>query len=163
MKALSLTQPWASLVAVGAKRIESRSWPTKYRGVIAIHASKGFPVACRHMCSVQPFLRELTRSGLSMPELPTGAIVAVATVIEVCLTGDWENYRNIERMVRLPGGRHFPVTPTENAFGDYGPGRFAWFLDRVHRVAEPVPCRGALGLWTVPDDVLAVLRERRVA
>jgi activating signal cointegrator 1 len=162
MKALSLTQPWATLVAVGAKRIETRSWSTKYRGEIAIHASKGFPRECRTLCSEQPFLRELTRAGWSMPELPTGAIVAVATVLEVLLTGDWLNYADRERMIRLPGGRQFPVTPTEIAFGHYGPGRYAWILDRVHQLCEPLPCRGALGLWTVPDDVLAALRERRV-
>jgi hypothetical protein len=38
MKALSLWQPWATLVSIGAKRIETRSWPTKYRGPLAIHA-----------------------------------------------------------------------------------------------------------------------------
>ena len=43
MKALTLTQPWASLVAIGAKRIETRSWSTPYRGLLAIHAAKGFP------------------------------------------------------------------------------------------------------------------------
>lgn len=40
MKAISLWQPWASLVAVGAKKIETRSWATKYRGSLAIHATK---------------------------------------------------------------------------------------------------------------------------
>jgi activating signal cointegrator 1 len=43
MKAITLTQPWATLVAIGAKRIETRSWPTNYRGPLAIHAAKGFP------------------------------------------------------------------------------------------------------------------------
>lgn len=43
MKALSLTQPWATLVAIGAKKIETRSWSTSYRGPVAIHASKGYP------------------------------------------------------------------------------------------------------------------------
>lgn len=39
MQAISLWQPWASLVAVGAKWIETRSWPTPYRGRLAIHAT----------------------------------------------------------------------------------------------------------------------------
>jgi hypothetical protein len=43
MKALTLTQPWATLVAIGAKTIETRSWPTSYRGPLAIHAAKGYP------------------------------------------------------------------------------------------------------------------------
>ncbi len=42
MKALTLTQPWAHLVAVGAKRVETRSWPTPYRGPLAIHAAQGW-------------------------------------------------------------------------------------------------------------------------
>ena len=41
MKAISLLQPWASLVVMGAKTIETRGWGTKYRGPILIHASKG--------------------------------------------------------------------------------------------------------------------------
>ncbi len=40
MKAITIHQPWASLIVVGAKRFETRSWETKYRGPIAIHASK---------------------------------------------------------------------------------------------------------------------------
>lgn len=39
VKALSLWQPWASLIAIGAKRIETRSWATKHRGPLAIHAA----------------------------------------------------------------------------------------------------------------------------
>jgi hypothetical protein len=41
MKVLSLTQPWATLAAIGAKKIETRSWSTAYRGPLAIHAAKG--------------------------------------------------------------------------------------------------------------------------
>lgn len=40
MKAISLWQPWATLIATGAKQIETRSWATSYRGPIAIHAAK---------------------------------------------------------------------------------------------------------------------------
>ena len=43
MKALTLHQPWATLVAVGEKRIETRSWSTDYRGPLAIHAGKARP------------------------------------------------------------------------------------------------------------------------
>ena len=50
MKVLTLTQPWATLVAIGAKRIETRSWSTKYRGPLAIHAAKGFPAWAKDMC-----------------------------------------------------------------------------------------------------------------
>src|SRR6202030_2406661 len=50
MKALTLTQPWATLVAIGAKRIETRSWPTLYRGPLAIYAAKRFPKWAQDTC-----------------------------------------------------------------------------------------------------------------
>ena len=40
MKALTIRQPWASLIAAGVKTIETRSWSTRYRGPLAIHAGK---------------------------------------------------------------------------------------------------------------------------
>ncbi len=47
MKALTLWQPWATLVAMEVKKIETRCWTTKYRGELAIHAAKGFPKDAR--------------------------------------------------------------------------------------------------------------------
>ena len=41
MKLISLWEPWATLMALGAKKVETRSWDTNYRGLLAIHASKG--------------------------------------------------------------------------------------------------------------------------
>lgn len=95
MKALSLTQPWAALLAVGAKTIETRDWPTSYRGWFAIHASKGFPSAARdfaHAETVQRSLTDALRASAknenipwleewfrrSPDFLPTGAIIGVA-------------------------------------------------------------------------------------
>ena len=43
-KAITIRQPWAGLIAVGEKIYETRSWPTKYRGPIAIHAGKSSPL-----------------------------------------------------------------------------------------------------------------------
>jgi hypothetical protein len=40
VKAITLQQPWASLIALGAKSVETRSWSTAYRGPLAIHAGK---------------------------------------------------------------------------------------------------------------------------
>src|SRR3982751_1322426 len=77
MKALTLTQPWATLVAIGAKRIETRSWSTTYRGEVAIHAAKGFPRDCHELCATEPFLSVLKAAGFTHTrELPTGVIVA---------------------------------------------------------------------------------------
>lgn len=145
MKALTLTQPYATLVAIGAKRIETRSWSTHYRGPLAIHAAKGFPRDCRELCASQPFLRELTRAGVSMPELPRGAILAVARLAFVMST----DHHTLDP--------RWPLTDKERAFGDYDEGRYAWLLADVARLVEPIPCRGMLGLWTLDEEL-----ERRV-
>ncbi len=55
MRCITLTQPWATLVAIGAKTIETRSWGTKYRGELAVHAAKGFPKEAQHLCFQEPF------------------------------------------------------------------------------------------------------------
>lgn len=44
MKAISIKQPWASLIVEGIKDIENRNWFTYYRGLLYIHASKGFDI-----------------------------------------------------------------------------------------------------------------------
>ena len=43
MKAITILQPYASLIVAGAKQYETRSWDTPYRGIIAIHAGKNKP------------------------------------------------------------------------------------------------------------------------
>src|SRR2546427_534687 len=59
VKALTLTAPWAHLIAAGAKRIETRSWRTDYRGQLAIHAAVGFPLWARGRCFEEPFYSRL--------------------------------------------------------------------------------------------------------
>lgn len=40
MKAITIWQPWAMLIALLEKGNETRGWPTKHRGPLAIHAAK---------------------------------------------------------------------------------------------------------------------------
>lgn len=138
MKALSLTQPWATLIAIGAKRIETRSWSTKHRGLIAIHAAKGFPKEARENCRLSPFVRGLR--GFDYTTLPLGQIIATARLIDVRPTKPYDDDDS------------FRATD-ECAFGDYTPGRFAWLLDDVTALPVPIPCKGALGLWEVPASI----------
>ena len=147
MLGLSLTQPWATLVATGAKTIETRSWSTAHRGLIAIQAAKGFPADCRALCWRTPFAQALIEAGFDRAEqLPRGAIVAVAHLLHVA---------PIEHFVhgRLPHA----LVAREFAFGDFTPGRFGWVLGDIRRLREPIPCKGALGLWKVPADVAMVI------
>ncbi len=141
--ALSLTQPWASLMAFGVKRYETRSWGSRFRGALAIHASKRFPEWARSICLDEPFVSALHGAGfrfMTCDEFPLGAIVAVGRL------ADCEEIHRDDALL---------LSRTELAFGDFAPGRWMWKLVDVRRLAEPVPCRGALGLWTVPRDVQA--------
>lgn len=160
MKAITLTQPWASLVAIGAKRIETRSWATSYRGPLAIHAGAGLgPVGGRRglhaLCAQEPFTSALIGAGYSahlMPAwgLPLGAIVAVCRIVDCRPT---RAPTSNTRIYQTPMGTWERVDDPEASFGDYTAGRYAWLLTAVSPLARPVPCRGALNLWTVPEEV----------
>lgn len=152
--ALTLTQPWATLVAIGAKSIETRSWATRYRGPIAIHAAKGFPGDARAICHELPFEPVLRMSGFAREDsLPRGAIVAVAVLVDV-----WQFDRtSAERIHRGASDGSFPAH--EVSFGDFSGGRFGFRLADVRAIATPIPARGMLGLWALPDAVRGALNE----
>lgn len=144
MKALTLTQPWATLVAIGAKRIETRSWETMYRGPLAIHAAKGFPKWAKETCCEPLFHEALYTAGYeigmkSFEILPLGGVVATCRLVTCKL---------IVEPGSMSGGNSMiaPREP-EQSFGDYAPGRFAWLLEDVEQLPEPIPAKGAPGLW----------------
>lgn len=142
MKALTLWQPWASLIAFGAKQIETRSWDTRYRGPLAIHAGKGFPLECRALCAEEPFRSALQAAEIpDWQALPLGAVVAVVTVADCRPTG-----RTLSSYPFAPEWLPEEGSP-ERAFGDYRPGRYGWFLENILRLPEPVPAKGRQGLW----------------
>lgn len=150
MRAITLRQPWASLIALGAKRIETRSWRTSYRGWLAIHAAKTFLAPERALCEQEYFRAALLADESLDParplagQLPRGCILAVARLDDCLPTGG----------IQLPG-------EPERSFGDYTPGRFAWYLSQVQRLPQPIPARGALGLWRVTGalhDQVCLLR-----
>ena len=129
MYALTIWQPWASLIACGAKRYETRSWAAPHRVIgqrLAIHAGLrglrrselGYPLAA---------LREY---GLDYRDLPRGVVVATAYVVACLRTCDPPKY----------------IPWQERLLGDWSPGRWAWQLEDVVQV-EPSKVRGAQGLW----------------
>jgi len=81
MKALSIRQPWAWLIANGYKDIENRSWSTNFRGRVYVHAGK------RTKSEDFPEQREYVRkTNIHIPEdLPLGAIIGEVTIVD-CLT-----------------------------------------------------------------------------
>lgn len=148
MKAISLWQPWASLIAIGAKPFETRSWapPKALIGQrIAIHAAKVTldQVLARDALSastarevVLAFRRPEDRNNNApitlreIEHLPLGAVVCTAVLSEA-----------------------FQIKPATawapDPFGDYSPGRWIWVLDHVRRLAEPIPWKGRQGFFDV--------------
>src|SRR4051812_34650242 len=63
IKCLTLLQPWASLVALNARKIETRSWRTWYRGPLLIHAARAFPKSMQNLCKQEPFAKVLAEAG----------------------------------------------------------------------------------------------------
>lgn len=134
-RALSLTQPWATLMVTGAKRVETRSWRTPYRGLLGIHAAKGFPRWAVELCFEEPFRSALVAAGIETPgDLPRGALIGW-----VCLAD----------CVPTTGLELVGISEREVAFGDYSPGRFGWLTTSCGSF-DPIPMRGALSIWSVP-------------
>jgi activating signal cointegrator 1 len=147
VRALTLTQPWATLLATGYKCFETRSWSTSYRGSLAIHAAKGFPEWARELCRDEPFRDCLDLLGYEgWDELPVGRFVGVVQLVDVRSTA------SVRRELEVEGD------DIELAFGDFGPRRFAWRVTRPVRVEPPIPYRGTQGLWVPGADVLAQLQ-----
>lgn len=147
MKALSVWQPHATLIDIEAKQIETRGWATRYRGPLAIHASKGFPAGNRFLYLSELFCGTLTRAGYeNANKLPLGAVIATCNLVDCVKIIGRTSIAGKIVAAQLSDGRE--VEGNELAFGDYTPGRFAWILEDVRPLPEPIPVKGQQGLWT---------------
>lgn len=146
MKAITLTQPWATLVAFGEKLIETRSWDTKYRGPLAIHAAKGFPGWAKDTCYQSEFVTALWKHKMmAVSDLPTGVIVATCQLIDVVKMNEIHVFPACKSIWVQ---RHeWKLDERERAFGWYEVGRFMWLLDEIHMLSEPIPAKGMQRLW----------------
>lgn len=126
MKTLTIKQPWATLIALGHKKIENRSWTTNYRGIVAIHAAK-----CVDAAAWAPARRIMQDNEIPLDNViqsvAYGGIVAVAT-----LTAIYHADSN---------------PPLDVLYDDWFCGEgYAWVLDDI-RPVDFFPCPGQLGLW----------------
>ncbi len=128
MKALTICQPYAELIARGEKRVENRLWPTRYRGRLAIHAG-----ASRAW---------LYRAAVAGDWVGASCGLAFGAVVAVC---------------RLIGCVHVDGRiPRELAWvkeDRHTCGPWVWVLADVRRLTEPIPARGELGIWEWSGDV----------
>lgn len=129
LKAITIYQPWATLLALELKRYETRSWKTSYRGPIAIHAGRK-PFS--QIQAPDPVAQELKRHfPWGMDKLPLGFVIATAELVGCHLID--------EAFLQT-------LTETERLLGDYTPGRYAWEFAGMKEI-EHIPARGYQGLW----------------
>ena len=123
MKALSIRQPWAWLILNAGKDVENRNWPTRLRGRVLIHASKGMSV--EEYDAAIAFVRARIAGGVEIPAWETlhrGGIVGEIRIAD-CVS---------------------------RSASPWFVGRFGFVL-RDPRPLPFRPCRGALGFFDVPE------------
>lgn len=145
MRAISLWQPWASAVALGLKRYETRHWRTGYLGPLAIHAAKKDPRSVLSFQQMQAYLKALDISSDTM--LPYGGLVAVVLMAGCRRTEDVAHQ----------------VNDDERFWGNWEPGRYCWALHSVRALEDPIPMRGRQGMWTLMPEEEAAAGGRPAA
>lgn len=151
LRGLTLLQPWATLIAFGVKKIETRSWlpgaeRRHGRFEFLVHAGARVDLDA---CADPRVAFELAARGITSPDqLPTSAVLAVA---------------HCYRAAKHPGDLDKYTLAEQGPFGVFGEGRCYWFLSTVtadDRLPEPVPCKGRLGLWRPTPEVLDQVRSQ---
>jgi hypothetical protein len=146
MKSITIKAPWSWAISHGPKRIENRTWGRSYRGPLAIHAGKGWDWYGGDSPLVWDAWRDagwdVYRLDPDHPAMTLGAVVAVADLVDICSESASQSMRT---EMRCRCGKWAAR------------GQYHWKLANVRPLAEPVPCRGSLGLWTLPDDVEAAV------
>ena len=124
MKVLSIKEPWASLIMNGTKKIETRSWKTKYRGEIYIHASLSKAKITKS--EVYELIKDMN--------FKCGYIICKCNLVDcIYMTNEYVNDMKTN---------HYE----EYICGHYEVGRYAWIVEDV-KVIEPIEAKGKLGLW----------------
>lgn len=137
MKAITIKQPWATLIALGEKKFETRSWPTKYRGPLAIHAGKQID---KESCDYPPIKQALHKHGIeSYKGLPTAVVLAIVDLCDCHKVPNEISPDGIRFGKKLEGDEVY--------FGDYNEGRYAWELTNLQVLPKPMPAKGQLSLW----------------
>lgn len=132
IKALTLWQPWASLILLGHKCFETRSWHTKYRGQLIIHAAK--KQGERLQTKTAFILYNHHKIDIPYEDLPRG--VALLTC-------------NLTDCIPITPRERDRQTQLELDCGDWRTGRWAWKLENIEAIEPPIPMTGHQGLWNV--------------
>ncbi len=128
IKVLSIIEPWATLIKEGKKKIETRSWKTSYRGELYIHASS------KLIDKTNPNLPNLLK-------LIPNASMGYGNIICKCKLTDCV-YMDEKFMKQIK------LDTQEFICGEYEVGRYAWILEDVEVLKEPIPAKGHLNIWS---------------
>jgi hypothetical protein len=140
IKTISIRQPWADLIIFGYmaifKTVETRTWATNYRGILAIHASKTIDHAAFQYFQFSRAMPLKLRS--------LGAIIGIVNLTEIIDYG-----RRIDLFASDYRKHHVP----HNGFKI---GMKGWVLSDPKPLDKPIPCRGMPGLFDVeiPDRAM---------
>lgn len=127
MKVISIKEPFATLITMGAKKIETRSWKTNYRGELFIHAS-GKTLA-KEFLENKDFVLALIKN----MDMNYGNIICRCNLVD-CVYMDEEFLNNIKKH------------PMEYSLGEYKLGRYAWVMEDIEPI-YPIPTKGQLNIW----------------
>ena len=168
MKAITLHQPWATLIAEGVKTIETRSWaPSGYGNQrVAIHAAatkrparklyeNHFPLDDKSTEAViGGEMFDITKDVDWHRHIPYGAIVATATIGPAF-------QMPLHSLPFMAGkNRRFrEYVDGQRPWGDFSDGRWLWVLEDVCKLPEPIPARGWQRFWEVPQGIVKQLIE----
>lgn len=155
MKAITLHQPWASLLACGAKKYETRSWATSYRGKIAIHAGKKSPASALRYVGVVAIKAMLQALGFSedsrlvdtLERLDRGVVIATAELVGCHKINTRYTSHSFDEFSLFMNNQWIPISENEHLFGDWTPGRYAWEFANMTMFPEPIPARGRQRIW----------------
>ena len=157
MKALTLRQPWAYAVTHLGKRVENRTWEPPASAIgedIALHAGRTDDVGAIRAIREAGLWRDpaVDPANPYAEPYPRGAIVAVVRI------AGWTEKDGISITVEGEDVHEEEILESPWYRDDVG-----ILFRNVRVLATPVPCKGALGLWTVPADVEAIVRARAAA
>ena len=163
MNAITLHQPWASLMALGYKQIETRGWPAPAHAIgqpIAIHAGKEWNDTLRGQCGLQPFSWCLLgeQHYFAIPQEDEDALYEALPRSAVLAVGTLASCRQVTARQHPP-----PDGTYEWYFGAYGYGRWMWWIKDIRMLAQPAKASGARGVWCwdAPAALLADLAPPR--
>ncbi len=132
MKVLSLTEPCATLIKENIKKVETRSWKTSYRGELYIHASSTkIPKEWKEDKEFMELVKETT--------LNYGNIICKCNLVD-CI------YMTKEYVENMKNNNH-----QEYLCGKYEEGRYAWILENVEVLDNPIKTKGHLSIWNYEE------------